>query len=156
MENGSERIDRWTWLWITCAALWNLFIIAAAFFVQSYSYTTLTTSVVNGTRTSTLVHDAGSTLWQVNGLAVLLPLLTPLVCVGIVALNLRHRQRTQKARVGPVAWTLTGLVAAICLVGVLTIGPFLSPVAIFLFVAVLRVHERSGPTSVAQVGVVTT
>ena len=101
------------------------------------------------------VRTAGATLVQVNGLKVLFVLLVPLV----FAESWRSLSGIECARAGGtgvISWTIAGLVAAFCLLGALSIGPFFSTVAIFMFVAVLRVHNRSRPNSLAQVPVVAT
>ena len=138
-----------------CAALWALFIVAASFFIQSYSSSTsvVTSGDPNSSRTIT---SGGLTLVQVNGLKVLLPILIPLVCVAIVALCLWRRERRRQRGAGILAWAFTGLVAAVCVVGALTIGPFLAPIALFLFAATVRVHDRPPLNVVAHDGLVTT
>lgn len=138
-----------------CAAVWALFVVAASFFIQSYSSGTPTVTAGDPNSAATTT-TTGATLVQENGLKVLVPMLIPLVCVALIALCLWDRERRRRKGAGVLAWALLGLVTVVCLLGVLTIGPFLAPIAFFLFAATMRVHDRPPSRPVANVGAVTT
>jgi cytochrome bd-type quinol oxidase subunit 2 len=127
VRNESRPIDGWTALWLGLTALWSLGLVFAGFFVNSYSST----------------NGPGLTLVQENGLKVLAPLLIPFVGVVIVALALWHRRRNQRRGVGVLVWIVFGLLALLVVLGALTIGPFIVPVAVFVLVAITRVKGQS-------------
>jgi cytochrome bd-type quinol oxidase subunit 2 len=122
-----RRFDGWTALWLGLAALWSLGLVAAGFLVNSYSTS----------------NGPGLTLIQENGLQVLAPLLIPFVGVVTIALALWHRRHNQKRGVGVLVWIVFGLLALLVVLGALTIGPFISPVAVLVLVAITRVNGQS-------------
>jgi hypothetical protein len=74
-------------------------------------------------------------LVQVNGPKVLIPVCAPLAVVALVALALTiARWRTTRWPV-VVAWVLASLLDGLALVGMLTIGIFVLPVAVAVTVA---------------------
>lgn len=127
VRNAKLPLDGWTVLWLGFAALWSLGLVIAGFFINSYSSS----------------NGPGLTLVQENGLKVLAPLLIPFAGVVIIALALGHRRRTQKRGVGVIVWVVFGLLALLVVLGALTIGPFISPVAAFVLVAITRVKGQS-------------
>lgn len=74
-------------------------------------------------------------LEQVNGPLVLLPLGTPLVVVSLVAVSLAVARRRPARWPTLVAWVLAALLDGLALVGMLTIGIFILPVAGMVTVA---------------------
>ncbi|HUZ42278.1 MAG TPA: hypothetical protein VMU68_12920 [Acidimicrobiales bacterium] len=126
MARTDSRLDGWTTLWLGSAAIWSLCLVAAGFSVTSYSST----------------NGPGLTLIQENGLKVLAILLIPFVGVVVVSLALWRRRRLQKYGVGVLVWVVFGLMALLVLLGALTIGPFIAPVALFLVVAITRVKGQ--------------
>ncbi len=74
-------------------------------------------------------------LVQVNGPKVLIPIGAPLAAVGLVALCLAMTRRTSMRWPRVVAWILAGLLDGLALVGMLTIGIFILPVAIAITAA---------------------
>src|ERR1039458_3389202 len=127
VRSESRPLDGWTALWLGLGALWSLGLVLAGFFVNSYSSS----------------NGPGLTLVQENGLKVLAPLLIPFVGVVIVALALWHRRHNQKRGVGVLVWIVFGLLALLVVLGALTIGPFIVPVAVFVLVAITRVKGQS-------------
>jgi hypothetical protein len=127
VRSDSQRLDGWTALWLGLAALWSLGLVAAGFLVNSYSST----------------NGPGLTLIQENGVKVLFILLIPFVGVVIVALALWRRRSMRKPGVGVLAWVVFGLLAVLVILGALTIGPFIAPVAVFVLVAITRVQGQS-------------
>ena len=81
------------------------------------------------------VYSSGGTLTGVNGDGVLAIVAIPLVITVGVAFALWHRHRTGRMGPGVIAPVLTGLVLVFCVLGMLTIGVFVLPVAIALVVA---------------------
>jgi len=123
----SQRLDGWTTLWLGLAALWSLGLVAAGFLVTSYSSS----------------NGPGLTLIQENGLHVLAILLIPFIGVVIVALALSRRRRLRKTGVGVLVWIVFGLLAMLVVLGALSIGPFVSPVAVFVVLAISHVKGQS-------------
>jgi hypothetical protein len=107
--------------------IWSLGLLAAGFFVNSYSTS----------------NGPGETLVQVNGLKVLIPLGIPLIGAALVAFVLWRRRHFQIPGVGVVVWVVFGLLAVGAGLGALTIGPFIAPVAVFLLVAITRIKGQS-------------
>ncbi len=93
-------------LWVLAAAgLWSAGLIAASFWVRP-------------------------SLIQVNGAKVLLPVSAPLAIVVLVALGLSLARWRSARWATIVSWVLAGLLDGLALVGMLTIGIFILPVAI--------------------------
>jgi phosphoglycerol transferase MdoB-like AlkP superfamily enzyme len=130
----SRRLDGWTTLWLGLAALWCLGLVAAGFLVTSYSSS----------------NGPGLTLIQENGLKVLAILLIPFVGVVIVALALWRRRRLQIPGAGVLVWIVFGLLMLLVLLGALTIGPFIAPVAVFVVLAITRVNGQSSRPQLAS------
>jgi hypothetical protein len=130
----SRRLDGWTTLWLGLAALWCLGLVAAGFLVTSYSSS----------------NGPGLTLIQENGLKVLAILLIPFVGVVIVALALWRRRRLEIPGVGVLVWIVFGLLMLLVILGALTIGPFIAPVALFVVLAITRVNGQSSRPQLAS------
>ena len=69
-------------------------------------------------------------LVEVNGPKVLIPIGAPLAVVVLVAILLAMTRRTSMRWPRAVAWIFSGLLDGLALVGMLTIGIFILPVAI--------------------------
>jgi hypothetical protein len=87
-----------------------------------------------GTQGSLTIVGSSHTLVQINGVRVLLLVALPLVAVALVALSLWRRGVRGNPGAGVVAWTLTGVVGALSLLGILTIGMFILPIAVLFLV----------------------
>jgi len=74
-------------------------------------------------------------LEQVNGSLVLLPLGAPLLVVASVAVSLTVARRSSARWPRVVAWVLAALLDGLALVGMLTIGIFVLPVAVMVTLA---------------------
>ena len=88
-----------------------------------------------------------ATLVHVNGLKVLAPVGLPLLAVIVVAFALRRRRKHEVPGAGWLAWTVTGLLVGVALLGMLSIGPFIVPVAVLFAVACAR--SSGGPAKQA-------
>ena len=109
--------------------------MAAGFYVKSYSSS----------------NGPGLTLIQENGLKVLAPLLLPFVGVVVVALALWHRRRAPRRGVGVLVWIVFGLLALLVVLGALTIGPFIAPIALFVLLAITSAKVQTpSPEPVAH------
>lgn len=73
-----------------------------------------------------------ATLVQVNGLKVLAPVGLSHLATVVVSLALRRRRGKAKTGAGPLAWTVTALLAGAALLGVLSLGPFIVPIVVLL------------------------
>ncbi len=113
-------------------------LIAAGFIVPVYESTSTSSSGETTNSTDTLVG--------VNGTGVLVVLAVPLLVTALVGLALWQRSRRLAL---PVAWTLTGLMALLNLLAMLTIGVFFLPITIALIVACSTSHARSQPLQIA-------
>jgi|GEM_PF-1234632 len=134
-RSDSRQLDIWTKIWLGCAALWSLGLVAAGFYVNSYSSS----------------NGPGLTLIQENGLKVLAPLLLPFVGVVVVALALWHRRRAPRRGVGVLVWIVFGLLALLVVLGALTIGPFIAPIALFVLLAITSAKVQTpSPEPVAH------
>ena len=125
----SRGRGRGTAIALVVANAFSLLLLAGTFLVPVYE--TTSTSSDGGTTTT-----GSATLVDENGAGVVLVLTLPLLVSLLVSLLLLRAPR----RVGlPLAWTLTGLFAALNLLAILTVGIFVLPVTISLIVAcVLR------------------
>ena len=101
------RRPRWL---LSAAGVWSVGLLAAALLIRP-------------------------SLVQVNGPKVLLPVGAPLAVVVMVALALAVARRYPWRWPTVVAWVLAGLLDCLTLVGMLTIGVFLLPVAIAVTMA---------------------
>jgi len=126
-DRHPRALDGWAVLWLSCAAIWSLGLVAAGFFVNTYSSN----------------NGQGETLVQQNGDKVLIPLLIPLLGVVMVAISLWHGRRVQRLGVGVLVWVVFGLLTVNVVVGAFTIGPFVAPVAVFVVLAITHVKTQS-------------
>lgn len=124
MSAANAGLDLWTRWWLVASVVCGAALVVAAFTVSAY----------DGTKSQTLV--------QANGVKVIfiivLPLVGALVAIGsIVARRMRGRMG-----VGIFTWLIVGALGALTMLGVLTIGPFIAPVPVCLFIALLRIQEN--------------
>ena len=124
VERSRPRVG--TWVALVVAGLWGLGLLIAAVTVPVSSGSTVGASGV---------VESSATLVEENGDGVLAIVAIPLVVSLGVALALVYRYQTSRPGPGVVAPVLTGLVLILCLLGMLTIGVFMVPVAISLVVA---------------------
>lgn len=117
---------------LALAALWSAALIAAGFFVNSYSSSATTVSTSGST---VATNPPGQSLVQVNGLKVVVLLSVPLAMVLIVAVLMWRRRNAGRVLVGPSAWGAVVLLGIVTLLGLLTIGPFIFPATVLLLVA---------------------
>jgi hypothetical protein len=115
-----------TWVALAFAGLWGVGLLVAAVTVPVYSRSTVSASGV---------VESSATLTEVNGDGILAVVAFPLVVSLGVALALVYRYQTSRPGPGVVAPVLTGLVLILCLLGMLTIGVFVVPVAVALVLA---------------------
>jgi hypothetical protein len=113
------RLDRASTMVLVGAGLWGAALLAAAFLLPS----------------GNAGPAVSPTLVQENGLKVLLPTGLPLLSVVLVAGALARRRARGRWGAGPLALGATIVTGALCLLGALTVGPFVVPVAVLLAVA---------------------
>jgi len=141
--------DRPTATLVALAAVWSVGLVVAGTTVPAYasSTATITSTSTPGSVLRThqveVAHSTTATLLQVNGPGVLVLLALPLVAVTIVAGLLVWRRARGRPGAGAPAWTVTALLGAFSLVGILTIGPFVIPVPVLLAAACGRTGSRS-------------
>lgn len=108
------------------AVCWSAALLVVAARIPLYSSST-------ETPTRETIEHHSATLVDVNGSGVLLVVGVPLFATIIVVLALLHRR--SRAGAGPIAWTVTGLLAGFNLLAMLSIGPLIVPVTACLVVA---------------------
>ncbi|MGO9498699.1 MAG: hypothetical protein ACLQA5_18605 [Solirubrobacteraceae bacterium] len=74
----------------------------------------------------------GQTLVQVNGVHVLFVIGAPCVIAAFVWVALHHQCSRGGAVGGYVAWTLIAILGVGCVLGILSVGVFMVPVAVLL------------------------
>lgn len=127
---------------LAVAAALGALIVAVALVVPVYgSESTMTTVNADGSETTTTT-TGGATLVGVNGTWGLIAASIPLAVTIVVALLLLPGTR----RVGPVvAWVLTVLYLLFCVAGAMSIGMFIAPVGLALFIACLAARRVPAP-----------
>lgn len=118
---------------ISVAALWTALLFVGAVTVPVYSGSSSMMTSDGSQRTTT----TSATLVQENGAWVFVLLSVPAVAVLLTGLLLAIEPRHRWA--GWAAWGPLGLVGALTLLGMFTIGIFLLPVDVLLGIAVLTV-----------------
>jgi hypothetical protein len=132
---ADPRHGRWA-LYLTAAAfLWALALVAGAFLVPVYS------GVEGGSAAG--VVDTTSTLVDVNGLGVLLPVALPAMVVGLVWLALHRKCSRGSARSGHVAGGLIVMLGTFCVLTGFSIGVFVLPTVLLLAGAATLTPGRS-------------
>jgi len=123
MSTVWPRLDKRTRWWLMASVVFGAALLAAAYTVPAY----------NGTISQTLV--------QVNGgkvvFIVAIPLVGALLAIWTIMARLRHARRG----VGIFTWLIVGVLGALAMLGMLTIGPFIAPVPICLLMAAVRIQE---------------
>jgi hypothetical protein len=118
-----EPLDRGRWAFALTglASLWSIGLIVAAVLVPVYSSQTV--SLHGGATTSS------STLVEVNGAGVLIPVSVPAAVAFLVWIALR-RKCTGGGRVsGYVAWSSIGILVALGVLAIPSVGLLVLPVA---------------------------
>ena len=119
------RLPRAAWVALAGALLWSAALLVAATVAPAYQTVTETDS-------GTVTHGS-ATLVGENGAGVLLVMAVPLLVTMLVGWALWRRGARHGA--GPIAWTLTGLLACLNLLAMLSVGLFMLPVTACLAVA---------------------
>jgi energy-converting hydrogenase Eha subunit B len=110
-----------------CALAWSLALVAAVFVVPAYKG-----QMVSSTGE---VANTTATLFDENGIRVVAVMAAPLVITLLAWFGL-HRQCARGSRLGTlVAWSSVVLLAALAIVGSLSVGPFMLPVVLLLVAA---------------------
>lgn len=117
------RLDKWTRWWLMASVVFGAGLLLAAFTVSAYT----------GTVSQTLVQANGGKVVFI----VAIPLVGALLAIWTIVARLRHARRG----VGILTWLVVGVLGALTLLGMLTIGPFIAPVPVCLLVAALRIQE---------------
>lgn len=129
VERKSSSRGRWAFGLMVLAFSWGVVLVGAALLVPAYSSTTA--SAPFGVSTS----SASSTLVQVNGLGVLIPVAVPALIAAVVWFAL-HRKCSRGGRAsGYLAWGLICMLIAFGIVTIASIGVFVIPVAGLLAIA---------------------
>ena len=139
-----HRLDRTSCVFLALAAAWSAVLVVLAVVLHGGATAVLHSGTGAAPSTTT---TAGSTLIQENGLKVLIPISVPLVAAAVVAYGLRRRRRRALPGAGPVSWGVTIAAGTACLVGLLTVGPYMVPVAVFLVLACSRAPLQPAPSA---------
>jgi len=104
--------------------MWSLALVAAAFVAPLYNGQMISS-------TGGVTHTT-STLFEQNGMRVVVVLAAPLVITLLAWLGL-HERCARGSRLGTVAaWSCVAFLAAFAVVGSMTVGPFVLPVVLLL------------------------
>lgn len=122
------------WNPITAVALVLAALLSLALLVLALSFPVYSSESVSATVDGAPadVVRSSETLVAVNGYGALIPVAVPIVVTLLVGLLLRRGSSIAEY---VVAWVLTVLYAAFCVLALMSIGIFLAPVAIALVVA---------------------
>lgn len=127
------------------ALVWSAGLVLAAVLVPAYGSDT---SSASGGLTLT-----SSTLLQSKGAGALVLVMIPALASLVVAFAMIYRRRNGARWSSPAAWTAIGVVTVEALLGVLSVGGFMLPVAILLALAVRLVPPGStAPEAAATAG----
>ncbi len=148
------RADWPTRVLLGTAALWSVGLLIAALTAPAYGSTSASSTSPSSpsgastgpmTTPTQLAHTSVSfaTLVQVNGFKVLAPVSLPFLATAVVAFALWRRRKKETPGAGWLAWTVTVLLVGVALLGMLSIGPFIVPVAVLVAVACAR--SAGGP-----------
>jgi hypothetical protein len=118
-------MPRARWVTLGVALLWSVGLLVATALAPAYETVTETSSGTVTRGTATLVEQ--------NGFGVLLTMAVPLFVTVIVGWALWRRGARRGA--GPIAWTLTGVLACLNLLAMLSVGVFVLPVTACLVAA---------------------
>jgi hypothetical protein len=141
LKSSAEwKLERSSAALLSIAAAWGMALGIGAFALPSYGASTSISS--DGPNHAFVVHTATGTLVEVNGLKVLVPVMLPLVGVALAACALRRRRRHWNSHGGAVAWSITAVVFGLTLLGALTIGVFIAPIAALLLAACATATKR--------------
>ena len=117
------RRGRWASGLTATAFAWALALVAGAFVIPVYEGQAAGTDGSSAT-SATLIGE--------NGLGVLVPVALPALVTALVWLALRRKSTHASRSGGYLAWALIGLLAAFCLLAILSIGILILPVAVLL------------------------
>ena len=120
-------------------------IAAAALLPTSTGESTSASMSSSGAQVVTTTHSTSSTLLQDNGPWVLLAAAMPLLVAIIVAIALRRRRSRGGRSSGYLAWSAIGVLAAFCLLALLSVGVFVAPVVGLLAVATSLTRDAAAP-----------
>jgi hypothetical protein len=123
---GEARLGRVPAVALLFAAAYGVALVVFAFVAPVYETATSSSSDGSGQGSDTLVGA--------NGLGVVLVLAVPLFVTVAVGCALALRSRWSQ----PIAWTLTGLLAALNLLAMLSVGIFVLPLTAALVLACAR------------------
>ncbi|MGA9858816.1 MAG: hypothetical protein WBQ18_13210 [Solirubrobacteraceae bacterium] len=109
------------------AAVWSIGLLLTGLLLPVYDSSTSSADGITLTR-QTLVEN--------DGLSALVLILIPSLCCAAVAWAMLARRRDDPRWSTPGAWVAVGVVAVEAVLGILSIGAFILPVAIALALAV--------------------
>ncbi len=136
-ENAGEtRLGRVPAVALLVAAAYGVALVVAAFALPVYDS--------DSSSSSGETSQASDTLVGANGMGVALVLAVPLFVTVAVGCALALRSRWSL----PIAWTLTGLLAALNLLAMLSVGIFVLPVTAALVLACARSRPPAQPPAV--------
>jgi hypothetical protein len=136
MEQARPSLGRWPTGLTASAFAWGVTLMGAAILLPVSGSESSSASVSSsGGHLATATHSATSTLLQANGYWVLIPTGIPALIAAIVWMALRRRRSHGSRTSGYLVWSSIGLLAAFCLLAILSIGVFVIPVAVALAVA---------------------
>jgi hypothetical protein len=130
----TSRLGRVPLVALVLAAAYSVAVLVAAFVAPVYES--------DSSSSSGATSQGADTLVGVNGPGVAIVMVVPLLVTLAVAAVL---SMAPPRRALPIAWTLTGLLAAGNLLAMLSVGVFVLPVTVALFVACAAQGAISSP-----------
>lgn len=124
---------------LACAYLTLVAVAVMAVLFSAYSSVSEPSS--GGTGPATMVHIAGATLYQTNRLVVIVILTLMAVALAVATFSFVWRVRHNSTSRGTSGLVAALMVSLVAFVGILTIGPFLFPLAALLMVLALPMQN---------------
>jgi hypothetical protein len=118
------------------ALVWSLGLVLAALLMPAVDGQT-----VSNSQGLTLTS---ATLAEADGAVILIPVLIPAIAAIAVAESIRRRRGRGRDRSATVAWVMIGLLGALALLTILSIGAFVAPVIALLVIAMRLAPSPAG------------
>jgi hypothetical protein len=153
-----EKFEIVSLIALVLAGLWCAALLIGAMTVPVYSGSSSSGSLTvpatvrlepSASTMPTGTTSGRATLVEVNGLGVLGVVAAPAIPVLVVAGALWARHRAQRRGAGAVAWATVGVLGMFALVGVLSIGMFVVPIAVLLTISCAMTNAPPRPARTA-------
>lgn len=144
-----KRLERTTFMALLGAAFWGAILLAGAFFFPAFSSAGEEVPAVGAVTEAPVTTHTTAALAGVSGADAIAAAGVPLLAAVAVAVALRLSSRRGAV---PVAWILTGLLAAFNLLTMASVGLFFLPVTVALIIACCTCQPGGGRRAAATAG----